>query len=230
MGFFAMGMALPVVPRHVHDTLGMSTLLVGVVMGSQYITSILLGRGWSGAVTDTRGPQRAMLMGTLGAACVGLVYFASLAFVAQPSLSLGILIAGRLLTGVAEPFIITSAMSWGIARVGPEHAGKVIGWVGMALFGAYGFGAPVGAWVYAHFGFAGIAAATVLVPLAAFAVAWRTGTVAPSAGVRPAFYKVLGFVKLPGLALTLCSFGYASINAFVVLLFVQHGWGSAALA
>ncbi|MEO7641408.1 MAG: arabinose transporter [Ramlibacter sp.] len=230
VGFFAMGMALPVVPRHVHDTLGMSTLLVGVVMGSQYLTSILLGRAWSGAVTDTRGPRRAMLMGALGAACVGLVYFVSLAFVSQPSLSLAILIAGRLLTGVAEPFIITSAMSWGIARVGAEHSGKVIGWVGMALFAAYGFGAPVGAWVHARFGFAGIAAATVLVPLAAFAIASRTGSVAPGAGVRPPFYKVLGFVKLPGLALTLCSFGYAAINAFVVLLFVQHGWGSAALA
>jgi MFS family permease len=230
IGFFAMGMALPVVPRQVHDVLGMSALLVGVVMGSQYITSILLGRGWSGTVTDTRGPRRAMLAGLLGAACVGGVYFVSLAFVSQPSLSLAILIAGRLLTGVAEPFIISSALSWGIARVGVEHAGKVIGWVGMALFAAYGVGAPAGAVVYAHFGFAGIALSTVLVPLAAVAVAWRIRGVAPSAGVRPAFYKVLGIVKLPGLALTLSSFGYAAINAFVVLLFVQRGWGSAALA
>ncbi|MBI2769095.1 MAG: arabinose transporter [Burkholderiales bacterium] len=230
IGFFAMGMALPVVPRQVHDTLGMSALMVGVVMGSQYLTSMLLGRGWSGTVTDTRGPRRAMLVGLLGAACVGGVYFISVAFVAQPSLSLAVLLAGRLLTGVAEPFIITAALSWGIARVGVEHAGKVIGWVGMALFAAYGVGAPAGAAVYAQFGFAGIAAATVLVPLAAFAIAWRIRGAAPSAGVRPAFYKVLGIVKLPGLALTLSSFGYAAINAFVVLLFVQRGWGSAALA
>lgn len=231
VGFFAMGMALPVVPRHVHDTLGMSTLWVGVVMGSQYITSILLGRGLSGSVTDTRGPRRAMLTGLLGACCVGGVYFVSLAFGSQPSTSLAVLIAGRLLTGVAEPFIITAALSWGILRLGPEHAGKVIGWVGMALFGAYGFGAPAGAAVYAAFGFAGIAAATVLVPLAAWAIAYgMKGEMPAVAAVRPAFYKVLGIVKLPGLALTLCSFGYAAINAFVVLLFVQRGWGSAALA
>lgn len=231
VGFFAMGMALPVVPRHVHDTLGMSTLWVGVVMGSQYITSILVGRGLSGAVTDTRGPKRAMLTGLLGACCVGGVYFVSLMFAPQPSTSLAVLIAGRLLTGIAEPFIITAALSWGILRLGPEHAGKVIGWVGMALFGAYGFGAPVGAAVYAAFGFAGIAAATVLVPLAGFAIAYgMKGEMAAVAAVRPAFYKVLGIVKLPGLALTLCSFGYAAINAFVVLLFVQRGWGSAALA
>lgn len=234
IGFFAMGMALPVVPRHVHDTLGMGTVMVGVVMGSQYLTSILIGRGWSGTVTDTRGPRRAMATGLLGAAGVGLVYLLSLAFSAQPGVSLAVLLAGRLLTGMAEPFIITSALAWGIARLGPEHAGKVIGWVGMALFGAYGLGAPAGAAVYAHFGFGGIALATVGVPLAALAVALgipaQAAGAAGPAGVRPPFYKVLGIVRLPGLALTLCSFGYAAINAFVVLLFVQRGWGSAALA
>jgi MFS family permease len=233
-GFFAMGMALPVVPHHVVGTLHMGTLAVGVVMGSQFITSILLGRGLAGSVTDTRGPRRAMVLGLLGASCVGLVYFASLALVAQPQASLAVLIAGRLLTGVAEPAIITSALTWGILQLGAAHAGKVIGWVGMALFAAYGFGAPAGAWVASHFGFAGIAAATVLVPLVALAVAFRIPVPVPvpgaAAGVRPPFYKVLGIVKLPGLALTLSSLGYAVINAFVVLLFLQHGWGSAALA
>jgi MFS family permease len=231
-GFFAMGMALPVVPRHVHDTLGMSTLVVGVVMGSQYLTSILLGRGWAGATVDTRGPRRAMIAGLLGTCCVGLVYAVSLAALSSPPASLGVLVAGRLLTGLAEPFIITSALAWGIAQMGPAHAGKVIGWVGMALFAAYGFGAPVGAWVYAQAGFAGIAAATVLVPLLPLALVARRPALAPQAGAapRPPFYKVLGIVKLPGLALTLSSFGYAAINAFVVLLFVQRGWGSAALA
>ena len=29
-GYFAMGMALPVVPYYVHDTLGMSTVVVGL--------------------------------------------------------------------------------------------------------------------------------------------------------------------------------------------------------
>jgi MFS family permease len=236
VGYFAMGMALPVLPRHVVDTLGvggpgMVTLAVGVVMGAQYLTSIFLGRCMSGTVNDTRGPKRAMVAGLLGAACVGLVYFVSLALVAQPSASLAVLLLARLMAGVAEPFIITSALSWGILQLGSAHAGKVIGWVGMALFAAYGLGAPAGAWVYGQFGFGGIAAATVLVPLLALAVALRIRSVALVAGgVRPAFYKVLGIVKLPGLALTLSSVGYAAINAFVVLLFLQRGWGSAALA
>ncbi len=231
LGYFAMGMALPVVPRHVHDTLAQGTVMVGLVMGAQYVSAILLGRQWSGSVADARGPKVALPAGLLGACCVGGVYFASLPFVAdRPELSLAVLITGRLLTGVAEAFIITAALAWGIARLGPAHTGKVIGWVGMALFAAYGAGAPVGAWVHGRFGFAGIAAATVGVPLLALTLVLRIRGVAPSGQLRPAFYKVLGKVKLPGLALTLSSFGYAAIHAFVALLFVERGWGSAALA
>ena len=229
-GYFAMGMALPVVPRHVHDTLGQGTLLVGLVMGAQYISSIALGRQWAGSVTDGRGPKVAVPAGLLGACCVGGLYFLSLAFVDQPAFSLAILIAARLVTGVAEAFIITAALGWGISRLGPEHTGKVIGWVGMALFAAYGAGAPVGSWVHAHFGFAGIALATVLVPLLALGMVLCMRAEAPMRAVRPAFHKVVGLVKLPGLALTLSSFGYAAINAFVALLWLERGWGSAALA
>jgi MFS family permease len=230
-GFFAMGMALPVVPRHVYDTLGFGTVIVGVVMGAQFISAMAIGRLWSGHTTDTRGQKLAMSAGLLGVCGVAAVYFLSLAFLQQPALSLGILIAARLLTGIAEPFIITAALSWGIARIGPEHSGKVIGWIGMALFGAYAAGAPAGGWVYGRFGFAGVALATVLVPLLALTVvAMIRGEKPLHTAQRKSFRQVLGLIKLPGLALTLSSFGYASINAFVALLWVQRGWGSAALA
>ena len=224
-GFFASGMALPVVPRHVHDTLGQGTVMVGVVMGAQYISAILVGRLLAGSTVDGRGPKLALRVGLLGVSAVGGVYFASLAFLPDAQASLAVLMAGRLLTGVAEAFIITAALGWGIARLGPEHAGKVIGWIGMALFAAYGVGAPAGSAVHAAFDFAGIAAATVLIPLVPLALATLMAGQPPSGLKRPPFYKVLGQIKLPGLGLTLCSFGYAALNAFIVLLFVQRGWG-----
>ena len=229
-GFFASGMALPVVPRHVHDTLGQGTLMVGMVMGAQYLSAILLGRHLAGATVDGRGPKLALRLGLLGVCGVGGVYFASLAVLPGAQASLAVLIAGRLLTGVAEAFIITAALGWGIARLGPEHAGKVIGWVGMALFASYAVGAPAVSWVHARFGFAGIAAAAVLVPLLPLVGLTPMRALAPSGVKRPPFYRVLGQIKLPGLALTLSSFGYASLSAFVVLLFVQRGWEGAALA
>jgi len=213
----------------VHDTLGQSTLAVGVVMGAQY-ASAFFARMWAGEVADGRGARLAALSGLVGASCVGAVYLLSLALIDQPRLSLAILLAGRLLTGVAESFIITAMLSWGIARTGPAHAGKVIGWVGMALFGAYGVGAPIGSWVHGHFGFAGIAWATVLVPLAALAIVARIAGVPAGTARRQPFHRVLGAVKLPGVALTLASVGYATITVFITLLFAQRGWGGAALA
>ena len=87
IGFVAMGMALPVVPRHVHDVLGQGTVMVGVVMGSQYLSS-LFGRMWAGGITDERGPKVAALLG-LGAACgVGVLYLVSLLFTHQDRQSL----------------------------------------------------------------------------------------------------------------------------------------------
>ncbi len=229
LGYFAMGMAMPVVPLHVHDTLGFSTVIVGVVMGSQFASSFF-ARMWAGHVADSRGVRFGAMAGLLGACVVGCTYLLSLAFVRQPEVSAALLVAARLMTGVAESFIITSILAWGIARMGPQHAGKVIGWVGMFLFGAYAAGAPVGVAVHARFGFAGIAVATIVIPLLALALVSRLDGIAPSHEKRLPFYRVLGAVKLPGLGLTLCSVGYAMITAFIALLFAQRGWGGAALA
>jgi MFS family permease len=229
IGYFAMGMAMPVVPLHVHSTLGFSTVVVGVVMGSQFASSFF-ARLWAGSVADARGGRYAAMAGLLGASGVGCTYLVSVAFLDRPTVSVGILVAARLMTGVAESFIITALLSWGIARMGAQHAGKVIGWIGMFLFAAYAAGPPVGAAVHARFGFAGIAVATIVIPLVALVLVWSLHGVAPSTEKRLPFYRVLGAVKLPGLGLTLCSVGYAMITAFIALLFAQRGWGGAALA
>ena len=78
IGYFTMGVAFPVLPRHVHDTLGHGTLMVGVVMGAQLISSIVLGRQWAGSVTDACGPKVAMPAGLLRACGVGGLCFAGL--------------------------------------------------------------------------------------------------------------------------------------------------------
>lgn len=229
IGLLGMAMALPVVPRHVHDTLGQGTVVVGVVMGIQYAAS-LFGRAAAGGMTDARGARRAALTGLAAATCIGVCYLASTAFVDRPSIALLLVMAGRLLTGIAESFVITSTMAWGLARVGPAHAGKVFAWMGVALFGSFAAGSPIGTALHAHFGFAGVALAAMLVPLVAFALTLCIEPVAPSGLPRLPFTRVLATVRLPGLGLTLCSIGYAMLAAFAVLLFAQRGWGGGALA
>jgi MFS family permease len=213
----------------VHDTLGQGTAMVGIVMGSQYV-SCLIGRLWAGEISDARGPRVAVLGGLVAACWVGAFYFLSLQFVREPQYAVALLIVARLLTGIAESFIITGVLAWGVARVGPAHAGKVLGWMGVALFSAYAAGAPIGTALHSHFGFGGLAEAAVLVPLAALVGTFLIPGTAPSHLPRLPFYRVIGAVKLPGLGLMLCAVGFAMISAFSVLLFAQRGWSGGALA
>jgi MFS family permease len=133
IGFLIIGMALPVLPLHVHQGLGLSTTVVGLVAGSQFVAS-LISRVWSGHYTDSRGAKRAVSVGLLAAAGGGLLYLLSLRFVGTPGVSASILLLGRALLGAAESFLITGGVSWGLALAGPANAGKVIAWVGMAMF------------------------------------------------------------------------------------------------
>ncbi|MDB5914423.1 MAG: putative transporter [Ramlibacter sp.] len=230
VGFFAIGMALPVVPRHVHDTLGQGTVVVGFVMGIQYLSSIF-GRMWSGEMSDARGPRIATLSGLLAVAAIGACYLASAPLVERaPQVSLALVVAARLFNGIAESFIITSTMAWGLARVGPAHAGKVFVWIGMALFAGFAAGAPTGMALYGQFGFGGVALAVLVVALAGLAGTSFIAGVTPSSLPRVPFRQVLGAVKLAGLGLTLASIGYAMITTFAVLLFAQRGWDGGALA
>lgn len=228
-GLFATGMALPVLPRHVHDTLGQGTVMVGLVMGCQYAAA-LFARARAGSLADSRGPRLGALTGFLASVGVALLYLASVPSTATPSAAMALVIAGRLLTGVAESFIVTSTMAWALVRLGPAHAGKVIGWIGMAVFASLGASAPVGTAIHARFGFGGVAVAMATVALAGWVGTRRIAGVPASHGERLPFARVLGVVKLPGAGLMLCSLGFAMITAFAVLLFAQRGWAGGALA
>ena len=169
IGFLVIGMQLPVLPLHLHDTLGMDTLVVGLVVGSQFAAA-LLSRSWAGNYADMRGAKRAVVAGSVAAAASGLLYLASLAFLDAPTTSVWILVAGRILLAMGESLIVTGAMGWGIGLVGPQNAGKVMAWNGIAMYGAYALGAPAGVVVNGLWGFNGISVATLFVPMLALAV------------------------------------------------------------
>jgi MFS family permease len=229
VGFLTIGLPLPVLPLHLHYTLGLSPVVVGIAVGAQFVAA-LLSRAWAGGLADVSGSKRAMVMGLAIAAMSGAAYLASLAFTATPATSLGALLLGRVLLGCGESLIITGALSWGIALVGPQNAGKVMAWVGIAMYAAYSAGAPLGTLIYGSHGFAGIAIGTILIPLLALAVVAPARPVAVSPARRLPFYKVLGTVWVPGLGLLLCSVGLGVITTFVALLFAAKNWGSASLA
>ncbi len=223
IAFFVIGLALPVLPLHVHDRLGFGAFTVGLVTGSQF-GAALLSRVWAGQYADGRGSKRAVIAGLLSAAAAGLFYLLSLHVMAAPLLSVTVLFTGRAVLGGAESFIITGAVSWGLALVGTANAGRVIAWVGMAMFAALALGAPLGTSLYGLGGFAAIAVATIAVPLAAVGLVARLPAVPPQRGRRPATAKVAAAVWLPGFGSALSSVGFGAMIAFSSLLSAAHGW------
>jgi MFS family permease len=230
VAFLVTGLAMPVLPLHVHAGLGLDTFIVGLVAGAQF-TASLLSRFWSGNYADSRGGKRAVVVGLLLAAAAGLFYFLSLRFVGAPVTSATILLVGRAVLGGAESFIITGALSWGLALAGPENTGRVMAWVGTAMYVAFAIGAPAGSALYAAYGFAAIALATTLIPLITLLIVSPRRAVAPQAHARrPSFARVVSAVWVPGVGLAFSSVGFGAITTFVVLLFSQRGWGLAWLA
>ena len=191
IAFTVIGIQLPVLPLHLHDRLGMGASVIGLVVGAQFAAA-LLSRAWAGNFADTRGAKRAVMAGFLYASASGLLYLASLPLADTPVVSVWVLVAGRVLLALGESLVVTGTMGWGIGLVGPQNGGKVMAWLGMAIYAALAFGAPAGVALNAHGGFAAIAAATIAIPWLALAVVAAVRPIAPAAGVRTPFYKVLG--------------------------------------
>jgi MFS family permease len=217
------GLALPVLPLHVHQGLGLSTFVVGLVTGSQFAAS-LVSRVWSGRYADSRGAKRAVVTGLLTAVASGLLYLSSLGFVSSPIISVTILLLGRALLGGAESFIITGAVAWGLALAGPKNAGRVIAWVGMAMFAALAVGAPVGTTLYAGGGLGAVAVATTLVPLITILIVFPLAAIPPQHGTQPGIRKMARAVWMPGFGSALSSIGFGAMIGFSSLFSAERGW------
>ncbi|QMV73383.1 arabinose transporter [Comamonas piscis] len=223
-GFLIIGLALPVLPLHVRSDLGYGTFVVGLVAGAQFAAS-LVSRVWAGSFSDKYGPKRGVVVGLIAAAVSGLLYLLSLVFVSQPMLSVSILLLGRALLGGAESFIITGGVSWGLGLVDKSQAGKVIAWVGTAMFAAMALGGPVGTQIFSAYGFIAIALVTTLLPLLVLVALWRLPALPPHPPkAQSALRSVLRSVWLPGLGAATASIGYCAILAFSSLFYAEQQW------
>src|SRR4051812_34008728 len=222
VAYLVIGLAMPVLPLYVHQELGLSTFMVGVAAGIEFAAA-LVSRFWSGRYADTRGAKRAMAVGLLLGTAAGLLYPVSLQLARMPDAALGILLAGRVLLGGAESFVITGALSLGLALGGPRHAGKVIAWVGTALWAAYAAGAPAGTALYASYGFTSIAFATTLLPLVSLLFVLPLRDQPVSGHASPSVTRVLRAVSVPGMGMALTAVGFGTITTFGALMFAERG-------
>jgi MFS family permease len=224
IAFLVIGMAIPVLPLRVHQELGLSTFLVGLVAGSQFGAAIL-SRVWAGHQSDMRGPKIAVIAGLAIAATSGGLYLLSLTAV-RPAVSVTILLLGRALLGVGESFIITGGQSWALSILTVRNTSKAIAWIGSAMFAAFAVGAPIGSVLFARFGFAGVAATTAVLPLITLLCVMPLASVAAIPRQQAGLMKVMVSVWVPGFGAALSSIGFGAITAFSALLFIAHGWAA----
>lgn len=218
------GLAMPVLPLHVHQTLGFSTLVVGWIAGSQF-GAALATRLWAGHLSDTRGTHDVMRIGLWGGAASGALYLLSLAPTLGAEASLALLFAGRALLGASESFVVTAALAWGLARAVPGEAGRVMAWIGIAMYASFALAAPMGAALYAWRGFGAIGLAGLLLPLLALGLLRAMPGVPAAARRGDADWRAgLRGVWLPGFGLALSSLGFAATTTFIALLFAEREW------
>jgi MFS family permease len=94
----------------------------------------------------------------------------------------------------------------------------------MAMFAAMALGAPVGTALYAYGGFAAVAVATTLVPVATLLIVLPLRAVSSFRGAAVGFLQVASAVWLPGFGSALSSIGFGAILAFGPLLATERGW------
>lgn len=229
VGFLCVGLPLAVLPGYVHLDLGYSSVLAGLVISMQYLAT-LVSRPITGSLCDSLGPKRAVVYGLVGCTVSGLLTLLSPLLQHLPLVSLGLLLAGRLVLGVAQGLIGTGSISWAIGRVGADDTAQVISWNGIAAYGAIAVGAPLGVVMVKYLGLWSLGGLITLLSAVALLLAQRKPAVPIFHGTRLPFRHVFLRVLPNGLALALGTIGYGTLATFVALYYASRGWDGAAYA
>ncbi|WP_284947606.1 MFS transporter [Acidisoma cladoniae] len=227
--YLTVGMPLGVLPPFVHQTLGFSAVLAGLAVSVQYLATVVT-RAPVGRMTDTVGPKKMVLFGLCFCTASGLFTMLGALARPHPTLSLALLLIGRLCLGAGESGVSTGCLTWAIGRVGPMHSARIISWNGIATYGGIALGAPLGVVIQSVAGFWSLGLVMAAIALIALPVAARGPVTRLVRGPQLPFRSVLGRVLPHGIAIALGSIGFGAIASFVTLFYAGRGWGHAALA
>ena len=211
--YLTVGMPLAALPLQVHDVLGFGNLTVGITIGLQSLVTILT-RQFAGGLCDRRGAKFGVILGGGVSVLASAIYLASTATPFGPMTSLALLLAARVISGLAESLVMTGALAWGIGAVGPKNTGKVMVWVGIGLYTAIAVGAPIGIALMkpqsVAGGFAAVSLGMIAISALATAVTSFIPAVAPAGGERLPFTEVIGRIAPFGAGLALATLGIRS--------------------
>ena len=228
--YLTIGIALGVLPKFVQNNLGFDSLIIGLVIGLQSL-STLMTRAYSGKITDTKGAKKSKMTGVILAIIAGVAYILAVVLLTDRFLALSFLLLARIIHGIGESLLVTGALTWGIGLVGHSNSGKVMTWNGIAMYAGIAIGAPLSIWLSREFSVLPAIILIALLPL----VSWLSTAKLPSIPVdkdhvRTPFYKVIGAISGQGLSLAFSSMAFGCIASFIALFFTEKNWGDASLA
>ncbi|WP_296262343.1 MULTISPECIES: MFS transporter [unclassified Pseudomonas] len=227
IAFLCIGLPIAVMPGYVHNQLGFSAVVAGLVIGSQYLAT-LFSRPVAGRICDTIGTKRAIVYGLVGIALSGVLTVLAVLLEHVANISLIILVVARLILGGSQGLVGVGTISWCIGQVGAEHTARSISWNGIASYGAIAIGAPLGVVMVDALGFVSLGVVLAGLSIGALLLIRNKPPVPVVRGERMAFWSVFGRVAPYGLSLTLSSIGYGTLTTFITLYYVSRGWEGAA--
>jgi MFS family permease len=228
LSYLAVAMSLPAVPVYVVHGLALNNAFGGLAVGIAFLSTILT-RNHAGKRADRLGAKAGMQRGLIVYAVAGLICLLA----SWPGLSVpgdyAVLIVGRLLLGLGESLAMVGMVSWAIGLTGHARSGKVMSLVGIGMYGAFAVGGPLGLALLHRLGFAGLMAVCTVLPLLGLIAIHKIPAVAPHAGTREPFWRIIGRIWRPGAAVGLQGVGFAALGAFFSLYFLSRGWPFAGL-
>lgn len=133
VAIICLGLSLAILPLFVNKILQLSPLFVGGVISVESV-STLLSRASSGQYSDKNGPKKGMIAGLTLIVLSGALVCISFVLKENVIAPYIVIIISRIIMGVGESLVFTCSGTWPIGPVGREHAGKIMSWVGIAMF------------------------------------------------------------------------------------------------
>lgn len=227
LAYFAVGLPLAVLPGWALK-LGFGPVMAGFLISAQYVATVL-SRIVVGPMIDRSGPRRAIVLGFVCCLGAGATTIAAL-WITAPMAAMAVMMASRILLGFSESLVSTSAMAWGIMRLGARQSARMISWNGIATYAAIAGGAPAGVWIFGLGGVMALGIALLLLGAGGLAFVWPQPAARVPAARRWPMRTVFGAVLPFGAALAMATVGFGVITSFVTLYFNAFGWGDAWMA
>jgi len=219
-GYVAIGAGIQVLPGAARERFGAGEWAIGAAVTAASLAAVV-ARPLAGRRADERGPRGVVVCGGLlaGAGALGQLLAPSLAW----------LVVARLLIGAGEGALFTAAIAWVLSTAPPDRRGRIVGRFGLSMWGGLALGPPLGAALAAATSTDVVWWACVIAPVVpALSVLTAAGGKSREAAERGSL--VPREALRPGVALALASFGYGTLNAFLVLRFEAAHFGGASVA